>query len=189
MREAMMEKLLIDMAEHWVHDYFLERDRTTIGRSSKNQLILNDKRVSSVHAAIIKEDEGTVLIDLEGKRDLLFSRHLACTNCGVSVPELAPRMFSFNSPYGACPACDGIGVKKSFSASRILVDPSLPAPDEREGTGSLTIAVVGFENTEGQALVNVYRRPLVGVPPVVASNGRTPRMPLSYPAQDSGESP
>ena len=56
------------------------------------------------------------------KEDLLFSRHLACTSCGVSVTELQPRMFSFNSPYGACPDCGGLGVRKSFHKSLILVD-------------------------------------------------------------------
>ena len=68
--------------------------------------------------------DGLVVVDAGGKRDLLFSRHLACPECGVSVPELAPRMFSFNSPYGACPECDGIGVRKTFDKglSRILVD-------------------------------------------------------------------
>jgi excinuclease ABC subunit A len=63
------------------------------------------------------------VIDVVGKEDLLFSRHLACPTCGVSVPELAPRMFSFNSPYGACPDCDGLGQRKTFAMERILVDP------------------------------------------------------------------
>src|SRR5690242_20635530 len=54
---------------------------------------------------------------------LTFSEHLACTHCGLSFDELAPRNFSFNSPYGACPACDGLGTK-------FQVDPELVVPDE-----------------------------------------------------------
>ena len=54
---------------------------------------------------------------------LTFSQHLACTHCGLSFEELAPRSFSFNSPYGACPACDGLGTK-------FEVDPELVVPDD-----------------------------------------------------------
>jgi len=67
--------------------------------------------------------EGLVVVDVDGKRDLLFSRHLACVDCGISVGDLVPRMFSFNSPYGACPDCDGLGVRKSFDRDKILKDP------------------------------------------------------------------
>jgi excinuclease ABC subunit A len=63
---------------------------------------LRSRLADSVETAL-ETAEGLVVMDVGGKEDLLFSRHLACTSCGVSVPELAPRMFSFNSPYGACP--------------------------------------------------------------------------------------
>ena len=56
-------------------------------------------------------------------RSLTFSQHLACTHCGLSFEELAPRNFSFNSPYGACPSCDGLG-------TRYEVDPELVVPDD-----------------------------------------------------------
>src|SRR5690606_40480955 len=73
---------------------------------------------------------GQVLVDVVGGEELLFSQNLACPECGYSLDELSPRMFSFNSPYGACPACDGLG-------SRMEVDPELVVPDKgltlREG--------------------------------------------------------
>ena len=73
---------------------------------------------------------GQVLVDVVGGEELLFSQNLACPECGYSLDELSPRMFSFNSPYGACPACDGLG-------SRMEVDPDLVVPDKgktlREG--------------------------------------------------------
>jgi len=57
--------------------------------------------------------------------DRLYSEKLACSICGISVPELAPRMFSFNSPYGACKACDGLGERPEFDPDRLVPDPSL----------------------------------------------------------------
>jgi len=70
-----------------------------------------------------KLTEGIVKISpLEGD-DLLFSEKFACTTCGISYPDITPRLFSFNNPAGACPACDGIGAKMFF-------DPDLIVPDE-----------------------------------------------------------
>jgi len=63
--------------------------------------------------------------DGAGEEELLFSEKLACTHCGLSFDELAPRMFSFNSPYGACPECTGLGVK-------IEIDPRLVIPDRNK---------------------------------------------------------
>ena len=77
---------------------------------------------------IVKGKTGKDTLDLEGAEEdqaeiLTFSEHLACTHCGLSFDELAPRNFSFNSPYGACPACVGLG-------TRFQVDPELVVPDE-----------------------------------------------------------
>ena len=69
----------------------------------------------------LKLAEGRVLVDIMDKEELLFSSNLACPECGFSVEELAPRMFSFNSPFGACPDCDGLGAK-------MIVDPDLLVP-------------------------------------------------------------
>ena len=56
----------------------------------------------------------------------LFSERNACARCGTSFPEISPRSFSFNSPHGACPACDGLGTRDVFDAARVVPDPSLP---------------------------------------------------------------
>jgi excinuclease ABC, A subunit len=66
--------------------------------------------------------EGRVIVDVIDQEELLFSSNLACPECGFSMDELAPRMFSFNSPFGACPECDGLGAK-------MIVDPDLLVPD------------------------------------------------------------
>lgn len=70
----------------------------------------------------LKLAEGRVLVDVMEQEELLFSSNLACPECGFSIEELAPRMFSFNSPFGACPECDGLGAK-------MIVDPELLVPD------------------------------------------------------------
>ncbi|WP_424766681.1 excinuclease ABC subunit UvrA [Paenibacillus sp. sgz302251] len=70
----------------------------------------------------LKLSEGRVLVDIIDQEELLFSSNLACPECGFSIDELEPRMFSFNSPYGACPDCDGLGAK-------MIVDPELLVPD------------------------------------------------------------
>jgi excinuclease ABC subunit A len=67
----------------------------------------------------------TVLINSLDSGDRLFSRKLACVNCGLSIPELSPRAFSFNSPHGGCPDCQGLGALWDFDPARIVPDPSL----------------------------------------------------------------
>src|SRR5438552_9851406 len=64
---------------------------------------------------------------LEGE-DLTFSERFACPTCGISYPEVEPRLFSFNNPAGACPACDGLGVRQFFDPGRVVHDPSLALP-------------------------------------------------------------
>jgi excinuclease ABC subunit A len=67
----------------------------------------------------------TVLVDQKSSdpEERLFSSKLSCTECGISIPELSPRMFSFNSPYGACPACGGLGFIMQFNPELIVSDP------------------------------------------------------------------
>jgi excinuclease ABC subunit A len=67
--------------------------------------------------------EGLVGIQVVGGENLLFSERLACADCGISYPELTPRLFSFNSPQGACPACNGLGASMEFDPSLLVADP------------------------------------------------------------------
>ena len=68
---------------------------------------------------------GLVSIDVAGGAEVLFSERYACPVCSISVPELAPRMFSFNSPYGACPECGGLGTRMYFDDELVVPDPEL----------------------------------------------------------------
>ena len=68
---------------------------------------------------------GLVSIDAAGREEILFSERYACPRCGISMPELAPRMFSFNSPYGACPDCGGLGTRMYFDDELVVPDPEI----------------------------------------------------------------
>ncbi|TRZ77190.1 MAG: excinuclease ABC subunit UvrA [Deltaproteobacteria bacterium] len=74
--------------------------------------------------------DGLVRIDVTGGDEILFSEKYACPECGISMPELAPRNFSFNSPYGACPDCDGLGTRMYFDENLVVPDRELSV---REG--------------------------------------------------------
>lgn len=76
---------------------------------------------------------GSVLIDLVDGEELVFSQNFACTECGISMEEISPRMFSFNNPYGACPECSGLGTK-------LEMDPDLIIPDKSKTIAEGAIA-------------------------------------------------
>ena len=81
---------------------------------------------------------GLVVADIVGEnRQLLFSQNYACPDCGISIEELTPRMFSFNTPYGACPKCDGLGMQ-------LLVDPDLVIPDESLSINDGAVKATGW---------------------------------------------
>ncbi|NLO86568.1 MAG: excinuclease ABC subunit UvrA [Clostridiales bacterium] len=83
------------------------------------------KRLADSMETTAKECEGLVLIDLFDKGTLLFSQNYACPDCGISIEDLAPRMFSFNSPFGACPECSGLGTVMHIGLDAIIPDQSL----------------------------------------------------------------
>ncbi|GKV69911.1 UvrABC system protein A [Sporosarcina sp. NCCP-2716] len=86
-------------------------------------------RLSDSLEAALRLSEGTVVVDILDGEELLFSEHHACPICGFSIGELEPRMFSFNSPFGACPDCDGLGAKLEVDPELVIPDPSLSLKD------------------------------------------------------------
>jgi len=96
-------------------------DRLVIGPDIRSRL------AESVEAAL-DSAEGIMQVlrsTEEGEEELFFSRQSACPECGISIPELQPRLFSFNNPFGACPACTGLGIKMEFDPDLIIPDKSL----------------------------------------------------------------
>ena len=90
----------------------------------------------------------TVDIPKEGRR-LSFSQNYACEDCGISIDELAPRLFSFNNPYGACPTCTGLGM-------RLLVDPDLIMPNPNLSIMDGGITASGWGNAKGDSISRMY---------------------------------
>ena len=93
-------------------------------------------RLEQSIATALKLASGLVTVAVVGGKEHTFSEKLACPDCGISVPVLEPRSFSFNSPYGACPACNGLGSKYDFDPSKIINDWSRPLFDGGLGPGS-----------------------------------------------------
>ncbi|WP_019791684.1 excinuclease ABC subunit UvrA [Streptococcus sobrinus] len=84
---------------------------------------IRSRLFDSVEAALRIAD-GYVIIDTMDGKDLLFSEHYSCPVCGFTVPELEPRLFSFNAPFGSCPTCDGLGMKLVVDMDLLIPDPS-----------------------------------------------------------------
>ncbi|MEX3714760.1 excinuclease ABC subunit UvrA [Cytobacillus horneckiae] len=106
----------IDLEKNKKHSIEVVIDRIVVKEGVAARL------ADSIETAL-KMGGGKVIIDVIGEEELLFSENHACPHCGFSIGELEPRMFSFNSPFGACPECDGLG-------SKLEVDPDLVIPDK-----------------------------------------------------------
>ena len=93
---------------------------------------------------------GLVLVNvLQEKREILFSQNYACEDCGISIEELSPRMFSFNNPFGACPTCTGLG-------SQLKVDPTLVIPNPALSILDGAICASGWSNIRGDGISRMY---------------------------------
>src|SRR5216110_1424200 len=99
------------------HDVAVVVDRLVVRRADRSRL------ADSIETAL-KAADGTVEV-VHGAKATLFSERYACPTCGLSLPEFEPRQFSFNSPFGACPDCSGLGTRREVSPDLVLGDPSL----------------------------------------------------------------
>lgn len=93
---------------------------------------------------------GLVIVNIVSEdRDILFSQNYACEDCGISIEELTPRMFSFNNPYGACPTCTGLG-------SQLKIDPDLIIPNKELSLLDGAITASGWNNIKGDSISRMY---------------------------------
>jgi len=99
---------------------------------------IEQRLADSIETALTHAD-GIVIIHILGGEEMVFSQNFACIECGISLEELTPRMFSFNSPYGACPKCSGLGINME-------IDPDLVIPDKRKAILDGAIAPWGNGN-------------------------------------------
>ena len=115
-------------------------DRIVVHADNEN---LRRRLTDSIESALALAD-GLLLVDVIGGKELSFSQNFACPDCGVSIPEIEPRSFSFNNPFGACPDCFGLGYKMEFDEDLMIPDKSLSLNDG-------AIVVMGWQssNKEG----------------------------------------
>ncbi len=92
---------------------------------------------------------GILIVDVIDGQELLFSQNFACSDCGISIEELTPRMFSFNNPYGACPTCSGLG-------TLMKMDPDLIIPDRSKSLEEGAIKVGGWNFENGDSYSRMY---------------------------------
>lgn len=107
----------INLARYKIHNIEAVIDRLKVSSMS-------DRLLNSLELALDK-GRGSVIIDVEEKEDLLFSRHMSCSICNFSLDEITPGMFSFNNPLGACPECSGMGYKKKLDTALLISDREL----------------------------------------------------------------
>lgn len=107
------------------------------------------KRLTDSIETVLNLSGGILVVDVIGGQELMFSQNFACTDCGVSIEELTPRMFSFNNPYGACPSCDGLG-------TLMKMDPDLFIPDRTKSLEEGAIKVGGWNFENGDSYARMY---------------------------------
>jgi excinuclease ABC subunit A len=106
----------------------LEKQKKHTIEAVIDRLVMRDgirsRLIDSIEAAL-RLSRDLVVVNIQNSGDMIFSQSLACPDCGVSIPEMEPRLFSFNNPYGACPSCNGLGITME-------IEPDLVIPDRRK---------------------------------------------------------
>ena len=110
------EEIVLDKNKK--HDICVIVDRLIINRNIK-------RRLTDSMELTLNLSEGQAILDVLNSGETFYSQKAACTQCGISIPELTPQMFSFNNPQGACPTCSGLGTKRYFDPDLIVPDPDL----------------------------------------------------------------
>ena len=132
----------IKLEKNFKHSIEIVVDRLVISPDIRSRLADSIETATSLSG-------GTVLINLIGGEDLLFSQNYACPEHGASVDELTPRMFSFNNPFGACETCTGLG-------TFLKVDPDLIIPNKKLSIRDGAIRASGWTNAEGGTIAQMY---------------------------------
>ena len=133
----------LPMEKNKKHTIEVVVDRLVL-RPDLRRLLADSLETACSHA------EGLVIIHLpQENRDLEFSQNYACPDCGISLSELEPRMFSYNTPYGACPECTGLGF-------RLKADPALVVPDPSKSILDGAIQVSGWNSVRSDSIFRMY---------------------------------
>jgi len=108
-----------------------------------------EKRLTESVETALKASNDVIIVNINKEKDVLFSANYACPECGISVDKIEPRSFSFNSPFGACPRCSGLG-------TLMEIDPELVIADETKSLREGAIKVGGFNSAKEDSYYNMY---------------------------------
>ncbi len=109
-------------------DILVEKNKKHTISVVVDRLVVKDEvrqRLTDSMELTLSISDGKAIVDVMGDKEIFFSQKAACSNCGLSIPELTPQMFSFNNPQGACDECHGLGTKQYFDPDLIVPDPDL----------------------------------------------------------------
>lgn len=126
----------IELDKNIKHSIEIIVDRLVIKEDRQS---MRSRLTDSIESALALAS-GLLVVDVIGGKELTFSQSFACPDCGISIPEIEPRSFSFNNPYGACPECSGLGYKMEF-------DEDLMVPDQRLSLNEGAIQVMGWQSS------------------------------------------
>ncbi|MHB8729842.1 MAG: excinuclease ABC subunit UvrA [Sulfuricaulis sp.] len=115
-----------ELKKNFKHTIEAVVDRVVVGQDQGQRLAESFETAANLGEGLVR----VAVLDEAGNntQELVFSARYACPHCGYSLSELEPRLFSFNNPAGACPTCDGLGVRQFFDPARVVSDPTLPLP-------------------------------------------------------------
>ena len=126
----------IELDKNIKHSIEIIVDRLVIKEDRQS---MRSRLTDSIESALALA-AGLLVVDVIGGKELTFSQSFSCPDCGISIPEIEPRSFSFNNPYGACPECSGLGYKMEF-------DEDLMVPDQRLSLNEGAIQVMGWQSS------------------------------------------
>ena len=114
------------------------------------------QRITDSVETALRLSRGLVTVVAEGIDEITLNEHASCAACGISYEDLEPRMFSFNSPYGACPACDGLGMTLTFSEDRVVPDPDLSLNEGALAPHGPNVMESKWQGAQFRALVKAF---------------------------------
>ena len=145
---ARVDGIIYDLAE----EIRLEKNKKHNIEIIVDRLVIKPeitRRLTDSAETALSLSGGILYVDVGGDELLTFSQNYACEDCGISIEELTPRLFSFNNPHGACPTCTGLGVQ-------LLVDPELIMPNPNLSVMEGGIVASGWNNIKGDSISKMY---------------------------------
>ncbi|HLG51705.1 MAG TPA: excinuclease ABC subunit UvrA [Chloroflexota bacterium] len=183
------EEIVLDKNRKHVIDVVV--DRLVVHRGTSNGSDDTARIADSVETAL-RMGQGVVTVAVVGGEDVLFSEQFACVYCGISLPELAPRSFSFNSPHGACPACSGLGTTLEIDPDLVVPNPDLSIDEGAIAPWAHAGMTSSYFNQVLAAVARVYgfstRTPFRDLTPeqkdIILYGTRGRKVPIRYETRD-----